>query len=210
MKPPYPRRASLRAFCHGNYSLTIEPGSGGSDAHSTSVNPARDSDGMLKAQYPSEVLEKRHTRSEHGGRGPPLYSNNARDQMQPIYERRPEYGTRSATDQKMGSGEGVETQDVYVQMQTILVNDCGIAPLHVLGSVSRDGLQPADPGVPPLKHEYEEARVGKCAFCVPATKLYRNDMTVTGVPNQVGGLMMMMGDGLIGSKGRARDSELHA
>jgi hypothetical protein len=81
--------------------------------------------------------------------------------MQPIYERRPEYGTRSATDQKMGSGEGVETQDVYVQMQTILVNDCGIAPIHVLGSVSRDGLQPADPGVPPLKHEYEEARVGK-------------------------------------------------
>jgi hypothetical protein len=76
----------------------------GSDAHPTLVNPAHDSDGMLKGQYPSEVLEQRHGTSTR------TLFDNAR-QHEP-FRTAARMCTRSATSQSWGSAEGRDARHI--------------------------------------------------------------------------------------------------
>ncbi|KAI0250997.1 hypothetical protein BJV78DRAFT_1154774 [Lactifluus subvellereus] len=128
-----------------------------------------------------------------------------RDRMH-RFERRPEYHTRSATRQSWG---GSRRRTYMFRCNPFWSMTCGEArgcsTTRFRKRFTRC-LQLADPRVPPLGHEYEEARVGemrpKCT-CEAVQKRYDGDGGT-----QVNALMMMMGTG--GSKGRTRDSELYA
>ena len=64
-------------------------------------------------------------RSEHGGEGPPCI-RTMRATKCDCFERRPEYGTRSATDQKLGSEQGSRCKTYMFRCKPFWSMTCGI------------------------------------------------------------------------------------